>query len=405
MARSFSASMVGIGSALFSAAGLLSTFANLGLSIGLVRFVPEVANGARRLVNSVALAIGVVALFASLVFMGGAPVWSPALGFLTRNYLLGLGFMILTAITAVSNLFDFSFIARRSAKYTFWKNLIVGLAKIPLPGLVFFALGGYGIFLGNGLAVALAVIVAFTFFMRKAYPPQVFVGGMDFGLLLRILPFSLGNYLETLFIQAIGYVLPLMVLNVKGAEINAYFYVAWMMASVIAIVPNGVSISLFAECSHHPERLSHYVKRSLWLSLALLVPAVGIEWILTPWLLGFFGHGYAAYGAETVRWLLFANFPLAISSFYNAVNQVRKKMTYIILQAFAMSVLTLGMSYLLLIQMGLPGIGIAYALANLIVALVVAVPLWRAVMEVPRGQVMMDVEIAATSEAVPANEG
>jgi hypothetical protein len=44
-------------------------------------------------------------------------------------------------------------------------------------------------------------------------------------------------------------------------------------------------------------------------------------------------------------------------------------------------------------------------LANLLVALVVAVPLWRTVREVPRGGEMQGVEVAAAGEVVPANEG
>lgn len=386
MADAFSPSIVGIGSALLSAAGLVSNMASLGLGNGLMRFVPEAGNRASKFVNGVFLVSSIIALLVSLVYIAGTSVWSPSLHFLAQRYLLGFCFMAVTALITVSNLCDYSFIAQRLARYTFLKNLIVSLAKIPLPILVFSALGGYGIFLGCGVAVVMAVIVSFVLFLPRAYPRSAFDGGVDFYLAYRALPFSLGNYLASLFNQAIGSVLPLIVLNIKGAESNAYFYMAWMMASVIAIIPNGVATSLFAECSHYPDKLNHYLKRSLLVSLALLVPAVGVLWVLAPWLLGFFGQAYAANGTETLRWLLLSNFPQAINSFYRDVNRVKKRMSYIVYQAFAMSSLTLGLGYLLLQEKGLAGIGIGYTLANLTVALVVAVPLWRTMRKDPQDE-------------------
>jgi len=103
--------------------------------------------------------------------------------------------------------------------------------------------------------------------------------------------------------------------------------------------------------------------------------------------------------------VLLANFPLAIGSFYTTVNQIRKKLAYIIVQAFATSALTIGIGYWLLGRIGLVGIGIAYTLANLIVALVVAMPLWQAVREAPVGGGLAAGEVTAAGEVVPAKDG
>lgn len=59
MARYFSSSDVGIGSALNSASGLVASFAGLGLGIGLVRFVPKLKEGVVRLINSAFTLAGV----------------------------------------------------------------------------------------------------------------------------------------------------------------------------------------------------------------------------------------------------------------------------------------------------------------------------------------------------------
>ncbi|MEM3485437.1 MAG: hypothetical protein QXI12_07415 [Candidatus Methanomethyliaceae archaeon] len=374
---------VGIGSALIAASGLVSSLANLGFGNGLVRFVPEVRERTGDLINSAFTLTFATAAAGALIYIIGAVVWSPKLDFMRVEYLLATGFILTTGFSTVSGLLDSAFVAQRACRYIFWKNALVSVLKLPLPLFVFLRLGGFGIFVSAGLSTAVGVTVALYVFMKRAYLDYRVKPGISRDLVRIVLPFSISNYLATLFNNATGFIFPLMVLSLRGAEESAYFYMAWMIASVISIVPTGVGTSLFAECSHCPENLNHHVKRALVLSLALLVPAVGVVFALAPLLLHFFGHGYASNGTAVLRWVLLANFPLAVASFYNTVNQVRKRLVYIIVQAFATSSLTIGLGYWLLAHVGLAGIGIAYTLANLVVALVVAVPLWRAVREVP----------------------
>jgi O-antigen/teichoic acid export membrane protein len=168
-----------------------------------------------------------------------------------------------------------------------------------------------------------------------------------------------------------------MILDVRGAADSAYFYMAWVIAGVISIIPVSLSTSLFAEGSHSPERLNRHTKRLVWQSVALLCPIVGIIYVLAGFLLNIFGHGYSVNGTEVLRILLLANFPMVVNCFYDTVNAVRKKMGLIILQAFATSFLTLGMSYVFLGRFGVTGVAMAYTLANLIVAMGVWMPLWK----------------------------
>jgi O-antigen/teichoic acid export membrane protein len=97
MARYFSSSDVGIGSALNSASGLVASFAGLGLCIGLVRFVPELKEGAVRLINSAFTLAGVAATVGALIYLAGVKHWAPALFFLCKNYWLA-GFFVLFTV-------------------------------------------------------------------------------------------------------------------------------------------------------------------------------------------------------------------------------------------------------------------------------------------------------------------
>jgi len=378
MARKFSPATVGIGTALMSASGLISTLANLSLGTGMVRFVPEIKERAWELVNSVLTVTVVTTTLGSLIYLAGVRVWSPALSDMQRSGLLAVGFVVTSVLSTSSGLMDSSFIARRVCKFIFIKNILASLIRIPLPLILFLGLGGYGIFFSFGIATLVCILVAFIWFTPAAYPGFRFIPHLDAQLLKRVIPFSFSNYLSMIFINAIGFLFPLMVLNVLGAAYSAYFYIAWVIASVIGTIPNSVSTSLFAEGSHNPENLAYHLKRSLWLTMLLLFAGVGAVQLISGWLLGVFAHSYAVYGRDVLFWLMVENFPGAINSFYMTVNQVRKKVHLIILQSFATSALTILLSYVLLERMGLVGIGIGYFLANLVVALAVALPLARA---------------------------
>lgn len=377
MARRFMPATVGIATALMSVSGLISTLANLSLGTGMVRFVPEVKDRAWELVNSSLLVTAITTMLGALVYLAGVRAWSPALGAMRVSWLLAIGFIVTSVLSTSSGLMDSSFIAQRSCKYIFIKNTLASLIRLPLPLIMFIGLGGYGIFFSFGIATFIAMAIAMIWFMSRAYPGFRLRAHIDMQLIQKIIPFSFSNYVANFFINAIGFIFPIMVLNMLGAANEAYFYMAWLIASVIGTIPNSVSTSLFAEASHNPQNLGRHLKRSFWVTMLLLTVGIGITQLISGWLLGVFHHDYAVYGRVVLFWLMVENIPGTINAFYITVNQVRKKVGLIILQSFVTSALTVIMAYVLLERMGLPGIGVGYALANLVVALVVAVPLWK----------------------------
>jgi len=73
---------------------------------------------------------------------------------------------------------------------------------------------------------------------------------IDRGFLNDAFHFSAGNYLAGLFITCPNLILPIMVLNTLGAEQAAYYYIAFAIASLLFMIRNAVSMSLFVEGSH-----------------------------------------------------------------------------------------------------------------------------------------------------------
>ncbi len=378
MARYFSSSDVGIGSALNSASGLVATFAGLGLGFGLVRFVPELKEGAVRLLNSAFTLAGVAALTGALIYLLGVKRWAPALIFLYNNYWLAGFFVLFTMSLVLSDLIDQSFVAARTSSLVFWKNLLSSLIRLPLPILVFASLQGFGIFAGVGTALLLAILVALFLFLPHAYSGYFPRPAWDRGMLKQVLPFSFTNYLSGLLNNIPTYIYPLMILNVLGSEQSAYFYMAWMIAIVLRIIPGSLAQSLFAEGSYNPGRLGGGDGlRALFMALILTIPAAGIIALLGSWVLHFFGPAYAQNGTGVLRILALSIIPFCVNRFFMTVNQIKRKVPIIIGQSAFLAVISIGLGYYLLCKIGIEGIGIAYVIAQLSWAVIVFRPLWK----------------------------
>ncbi len=377
MTRFFVPAEVGIGTALLAASMLIVSLANLGLGTGLIRFLPEAGESRTRLINTSFALSGVLAVSGSLIYLAGTRHWSPALVFVRENvWLLGF-FVFFTVATVFSFLTDQALIAGRSARFVFWKNTLVSLFKLPLPVLVFAWLNGYGIFAGTGAAVVAGVLLAWFVFLpsvyRGYYPRPAWAGI----IMKQMLPYSFANNLANLLVDTTSFVYPLMVLNVLGPEKNAYFYTAWIIAMVLMIIPTGMALSLFAEGSHEQKKLAQNGRRMLALTLMLTLPAVGAMVGIGGWLLHFFGPAYAENGVGVLRYMSLAAIPQCVNVFFITVNRVKKQVHLIVAQTGAFSVISLGIGWWLLGQVGLAGIGIAYALAHFTVAAVVVWPLLR----------------------------
>ena len=74
-------------------------------------------------------------------------------------------------------------------------------------------------------------------------------------------------------------ILPIMVLNVLGAEQAAYYYIAYAIAALHFMIPNAISMLLFVEGSHG-EALKRTVVKSLVTIFSLLVPAAAVLAVL-----------------------------------------------------------------------------------------------------------------------------
>ncbi len=154
--------------------------------------------------------------------------------------------------------------------------------------------------------------------------------------------------------------MPLVVINLLGPEENAYFYVAWAIATLLFSIPGALAQSLFAEGSHDKRKVGRDVKRSVLMSMVLLLPAILFVWLLGGKMLLAFGGSYSERSIELLRILALAGIPITVERAYFAVLRIRGRLRELSLWRSLLTVVLIAASYALLPQMGLssPSVGL-----------------------------------------------
>jgi len=166
-------------------------------------------------------------------------------------------------------------------------------------------------------------------------------------------------------------------LNLLGAEANAYFFVAWTISILVLATLNASATSLFAEGSHIKESLGSYIRKALKFTVLLLFPAMVILIALGDKLLLLFGGEYSAEGKELLWILAVGMLPASLNYLYVSVVRVEKKLKDIILMSVSVALGTLILSYILIPHLGIYGAGVGWLTTHALIALVVVPKLLR----------------------------
>lgn len=370
VARFYSEAVVGYNSAIISALNLIAVLSLVGLDISLVRFLPQ-ADNPHKMINTCFTVSSLLSLLASAIFLAGLDFWSPALSFVRENTIFCLVFLFFGILWTLSLLIESAFLAERRAGFTLSKNTILSLLKLPLPVLLALYFHTFGVVVSWGVALAVALAVAMFLFLPRVQDGYRPLPALGLRSLKKLWRYSSGNYLVSLLLAAPGYLLPLMVVNLLGAEMNAYFYIAWMVANILFAIPMAGSYSLLAEGSHFEDRLRENVVKSLKSTFLLLIPAAILLAAVGKWLLLVFGHGYSL-NALSLFWVLcLSSLPFGVNYIYTGILRVTGRITEQIIIWGFIGISVLVISYLLLPLTGIISIGYAWLGAQLIVAIYV----------------------------------
>jgi O-antigen/teichoic acid export membrane protein len=363
-ARLYAAEAVGLASAALSAVSLIALISLLGLNFSLIRFLAGSGEKSVDLINTSLTIGGLVAAAIAAVFLLGAGVWSPALHFISRSGIFFAVFVIFSMATTILRLLHHTFIARRHAGYTAWQGAIANILKILLVVVLSFLFDAFGIFSSWSLAAVAAVGISILFFLPRVQLGYRPVPVIKWRMGKKIFRFSFLNYISALLWDAMSFLLPIIVVNVLGAEQNAYFYIAWTFGGLLRAIPMSTSLSLFAEGSSNSKQLATDVRRSLKMILVLLLPAIIVVLLVGDKILLLFGQSYSQYGTKLLWLLAVAALPISVNFIYISIKRVQKKLLGVLLLTAFVAIVTLALSYVLLPRYGLLGTGIAWLTAQ-----------------------------------------
>jgi O-antigen/teichoic acid export membrane protein len=377
VARFYTPYEVGVASAIISAVYFLSLLSTLGLDVAIIRFLPR-AQKPVELINSCLTLNGLIALVVGGIFIAGLSLWSPALVFVRENAVFILAFLLFAFAWTLSGTIGSIFIAKRRAEFNLAKNTIISLLKIPLPILMVLFFHAFGIVSSWGIAAGIVVAICLFFFLPRVQESYKPVPNLNLNIVKNIWKYSVGNYFASILAAIPSFILPLMIVNLLSGQQNAYFYIAWTIASILFSIPFAASQSLFAEGSHFENELRIHANKAIRFALVLLVPAIILVVVLGKWLLLLFGSSYSS-NALTLLWILgSSSIFVGINSVYYTILLVRHRIRELLVLRGLTTIAVLVTSALIMPEMGIVGIGYAWLGAQALVSIYVALAIrWR----------------------------
>lgn len=291
VARLYSPAEVGLGTSLLAASTLIAYVSQLGLNNTLIRFrAPGAAHSAQ--VTQYCVLVGLAACVIACVYLIGLQWYGRKLLFIETNPAQTLAFVFFCSCTALTLLTDSVFIAERKAEYTVVTDgLVQSLTKLALPAALA-GLGAFGIVTATGVGYAAGVLASFVLMYRKlGLRPRRPARGTG---LIGGLGFSAGTYTASLFNLAPLLVLPLIVLQWRGAAQAGFYFAAFQIATLLNAVSYAIGEALFAEASHDKSRFGVLLRRSALLMAAAQIPAAAVVALAAGLVLRMFGGQYAA---------------------------------------------------------------------------------------------------------------
>ena len=294
VAQLFNASEVGLGTALVAATRLLAELGSSGLGLGVIRFLSHHPKRRADALISGSLTFSVcAALTASIFYLLTLPLWSSKLAFLREPY-WALAFVLSAGVWALAPIIDQIFLAHRAGGAVLGRHLVMHLAKLAIPFALMFAGGTTGVYASFTLGIAVSLGLGLGFLVFKLRPGYRL--SLNFSALFRsreFLTYSVSNHIGNYLINLPSVVLPLIILNNIGETQAAYYYVAFMIASVLYSAATSLATSAFVEGSaqmHGQTALKKAVKATLF----VVVPGMAFLQLVSPILLGLFGSEYLA---------------------------------------------------------------------------------------------------------------
>lgn len=360
-ARRFAPEDLGWGAAVVSAATLAALLGKAGFDAALIRFAPSAhPRVARKLVlyavaSSVALT-GLVCLGIAALALTGVESLAPML-----TPLSFAGFLLLACGTSAAWMLDAFFIAEQASVVTLLRNVAFHGVKLLVPLAIVASLAhaavplAWSVGLAASLAVALALLPRHLRRHRaeaRARPSR-----------REVASYAAKNYMLNLAEFLPGLVLPLVVLEVAGAQTNARFYLAWTVATVGFLASKAIAQSAFAALVRDPDATTA-IRKGARLSVVVLgAPTLALA-AFPSLALSLFGPAYGGDAADMLRLLALSIPAVVATNLYLAYLKARHAGWELTVLPTLTLVGLLALAFPALAWGGLAGVGAAWLLVQ-----------------------------------------
>jgi len=369
VARSYTTSQVGLATSLLSAISLISYLSLFGFNSTLIRY-PAPGESRNSQVTWTLATVSGAGLVLALAYLAGLGLISPQLEFIRRDPFAAVAFVGFCVMAAVNLLTDSVFIGARLPQYnTLVDGVIQSLAKLAMP-VFLVALGAVGILAATGAGYVVAVIASIVFMRRRLkFRFDLATRGTR---LRETAGYSMTSYLSALLNLLPLLVLPSIVLRTLGADLEAYYFMAFQIATLLSAASYAISESLFSEGAHDPANIGNLLRRSAKIMSLVVVPSALIVAAASKLILDIFGANYAAHARGLLVLLSLGSIAVAFNSWATCALRVLVRMRAMVVSNVVLTVSVLGLAAAFGSR-GLLWIGYAWVIGNFLSGLAAAV--------------------------------
>jgi O-antigen/teichoic acid export membrane protein len=329
-ARQFSLDAVGIASASISVMTLLGSCCMLGLGTLLITELPRQPDQAPSLISTALILAGGLGTLAGLGFVLIAPYISPNFQPLRANAIVIIIFVSGVGLTSISLALDQALVGLLQARLQLWRNTFFAISKLALLLAVSLWASqkiGMTIYLTWAIAIVFSLLSLLRFIKHdgkrtvRAYLPQ-------WRLVRKLGPNALQHYLLNMILQIPVFLMPVLVTMLLSTRANAWFYVSWMIASFVFVVPIALTNVLHAMNSANPSSLSQKIRATMGIAVITCILSNLVLQFGTKQVLGLFGQTYADQASWALRILALCSFPLIIRYHYMSICRIQDRIVH-----------------------------------------------------------------------------
>ena len=338
-ARMFPSEQVGLATAVISAIALISSLSLLGFNVSILKYKDKVLGFNALLVTSI------VSLLLSIGFLLFV---NSELAFLSSSWMYIISFIVFCLFNTVYSLLGTILISQEKQLIVLVKDILFSVVKVTF---VLLLSGLMGLLWSWFFGIFLALVLSF-FFISLEFK-------FDISSLKKTFSFTFYNYLSSLLGVFPALILPLIIINYLSASYSAYFYVSWMIANLLFIVPSSVGTNLLASGD-----LTKLKKSMLFTSL-LLVLGIIIVFFMGSFILNLFNPEYIV-GLSLLYILAISSIPYGVRTLYNSYLNVLGFYKRVMFWNFVVLLITVVGTVSFISDYGLVAIGYSWLLGNLV---------------------------------------